>query len=201
MSKKIKRICPKCEREFLVFPSQLRKGRGINCSKACNGNGVKPTPLKDRFFRHVEKTKSGCWLWTGSTQGVKRDRGQMCVNGKVVKAARVSWEVHNGPIPEGRHVLHDCPTGDNPLCVNPSHLWLGTHADNMADKVAKGRQGNLGEDNYHAVLTSRIVRLIKQKLLKDPRTSLAQLARRYGVNPETVRDVARGKTWKHVVIQ
>lgn len=63
----------------------------------------------------------------------------MNVGGKIVKATHVSWKVFKGRFPK-RCVLHNCPAGDNPLCVNPGHLWLGTQLQNIADMVAKGRQ-------------------------------------------------------------
>ena len=140
MSLKVKRVCPKCRKKFLVFPSQLRKGRSIHCSKSCNGNGVKPVPLEVQFLRHVKKLKNGCWLWIGSMQGPDRDRGQLNVGGKITKATHVSWRIYRGKLPKGKCVLHNCPAGDNPSCVNPDHLWSGTQLQNIADMVAKGRQ-------------------------------------------------------------
>ncbi len=72
-------------------------------------------------------------------------------------APRASWILHFGPIPEGQCVLHDCPTGDNPRCVNPEHLWLGDRTENMEDKIKKGRQLR-GEQVYGHKLTSETVK-------------------------------------------
>lgn len=88
------------------------------------------TPLEGRFF--VEPN-SGCWLWTRS---VSMGYGKLWWDKKHQRAHRVSWELHNGAIPDGMLVLHKC---DTPPCINPAHLFLGTHADNAADKIAKGR--------------------------------------------------------------
>lgn len=97
-----------------------------------------------RFWAKVQKG-DGCWLWTG---GVARTYGQFSLprNGgkaRVIKAHRFSWELENGrAIPPGMHVMHSC---DVRLCVNPAHLSIGTHTDNVRDMVRKGRgwQGNV----------------------------------------------------------
>lgn len=92
--------------------------------------------LEDRFNDQHEKGP-GCWEWTGrcSVAGY----GQIKDNYRTRGAHRVSYEIHNGAVPEGLQVLHHC---DNPPCVNPEHLFIGTHQDNMDDKVSKNRQQN-----------------------------------------------------------
>ncbi len=94
--------------------------------------------LEERFWRYVQKT-DGCWLWTASLSGKPGNAyGSLHNEGKMEKAHRISWTIHNGKIPEGIFVLHKC---DNPVCINPSHLFLGTQFDNMRDMVSKGRGG------------------------------------------------------------
>jgi hypothetical protein len=101
--------------------------------------GPKPKPLAERFWAKVDVAgPEDCWVWTaalGSTGyghlGGNRRRAQ-----PDYKAHRLSWELHHGPIPEGLSVLHRC---DNPPCVNPAHLFLGTQRDNVIDAVQKGR--------------------------------------------------------------
>ena len=90
--------------------------------------------LRDRFISKVRLTESGCLEWTGSL--TQSGYGQLSVNGQPDKAHRVSWRLHFGAIPDGLLVCHKC---DNPRCVEPSHLFLGTHRDNMRDMVNKGR--------------------------------------------------------------
>jgi hypothetical protein len=87
-----------------------------------------------RFRRSCIKQSNGCWLWHTSPK--IRRYASFWINGAREQAHRASWLLFRGPIPDGLHVLHKC---DTPLCVNPEHLFVGTHADNMADMKSKGR--------------------------------------------------------------
>lgn len=94
----------------------------------------KNVSIEERFFQKVNKTDS-CWLWTGArAQGY----GKFSVNGKIWQATRWSYEFHKSPIPDGLLICHTC---DFPACVNPEHLWPGTHSENALDMVNKDRQG------------------------------------------------------------
>lgn len=114
---------------------RMMKGRDINIKT------YHELTLEERFFAKVEKTDS-CWIWKGNARGnAKFMYGKFDYMGKVFSAHRVSWEMHNGKIPKGGDyrgicVCHSC---DNPLCVNPEHLFLGAHKNNMRDKVLKRR--------------------------------------------------------------
>ena len=89
--------------------------------------------LKERFWEKVDKT-GNCWIWTAAC--MTNGYGQIWDGSKDRGAHRISWILHNGPIPNNLHVLHKC---DNPPCVRPDHLFLGTPIDNMLDAKAKGR--------------------------------------------------------------
>lgn len=96
---------------------------------------LKPRPGRDRFMVKVSMQASGCWLWTGAHN--EEGYGTFALDGyKVLRAHRVSWILHRGPIPNGLCVCHHC---DTPACVNPGHLFLGTKRDNARDRDAKGR--------------------------------------------------------------
>jgi HNH endonuclease len=105
----------------------------------------KGTTLRERFgwYCHHEPN-TGCILWSGSLDG--SGHGQISIACRMEMAHRVAWELEKGPIPEGLQVLHNCPYGDTPACVNPEHLFLGTHLDNHRDKARKnmGRKSKSG---------------------------------------------------------
>lgn len=93
-------------------------------------------PLAERFWEKVRKS-DGCWEWTGSRNAAGYGKlSEGAAGSPRLRAHRVSWELANGPVPAGLWVLHRC---DNPPCVRPDHLWLGTRLDNMQDCARKGR--------------------------------------------------------------
>lgn len=150
-----------------------------------------------RFWSQVQRGGSEtCWPWTGKK--IKGGYGDFVrfVDGKWTHsiAHRWSWVEANGPIPRGLFVCHRC---DNPPCVNPSHLFLGTALDNERDKIAKGRlECRVGERNPNARIGPDDVREIRR--LRGEGRTLAGIARRYGLHPETVRRIALGRSWCRV---
>lgn len=155
--------------------------------------GKRGTP-EERFWRFVERTES-CWLWTGTK--LRAGYGSLSVsNAPPVRALahRLSWQIHHGEIPDGMHVLHRC---DNPSCVRPDHLFLGTHRDNMLDKVSKGRaNAPRGERVWGAKLTPEQVR--EARAAYRAGTRVADLARKYGVSHPSMTKAVRGERWRYV---
>lgn len=142
----------------------------------------------EEFARRFEKS-DGCWEWTRGKDG--SGYGKMPYQGKSLKAHRVAYELHNGRIPEGKHILHAC---DNPACVRPEHLSAGTHQDNMADKTAKRRAVGAAPGARHgAKLASNEV----LDIFTDPRPH-RDLARRYEVSTTAIGDIKSGRTWSAV---
>jgi len=152
-------------------------------------------PLEERFWKNVRKTES-CWLWTAGTRP-RGWYGYVWQDGKTVSAPRFAWELIRGPIPAGLWVLHNCPGGDNPLCVNPDHLWLGTRADNNRDKASKGRSPDVrGEKNFSAKLTEPEIRLIR--LMSRGGIARSMIADIFGIVRQTVDKIVHRHRWTHL---
>lgn len=187
-SRSLKEIekCPTCDGEFAVAPWQRRK-RNINyCSRDCS-NAAKKKTWPQRFWPKVQKTDV-CWLWIGQTSS--KGYGTIQITGKSGKrvfAHRLSYELHKGTIPEGLKVCHNCPGGDNPLCVNPDHLWLGTQKESMEDCAAKGRAN---QKLSHADV-DEIIRLRKSGV---PRKIVAA---QFNVSESMVNQISNGKVRTH----
>lgn len=145
-----------------------------------------------KFWRHVRIRTTGCWKWTGCLWS--NGYGRVRRNGRCVVAHRIAWELTNNPVPEGKLVLHKC---DVRSCCRPSHLFIGTDADNVRDCIRKGRRASfIGERHPMAKLTPSAVLSIRKRRLKGE--PLSSLAARYDVTPQAISLAANGKSWSHL---
>ncbi len=183
--------------------------------------GRKERDMAERFWEKVDKSGE-CWLWTSTCY--PNGRGQFKVHGKTLKAYRVAYELAYGPIPEGLMVCHKC---DNPTCVRPEHLFLGTCGDNLRDASAKGRtasgdrngqikhpESRLRGENHPWRLHPELLdkrrgelgpnaKLTEEQVLDIRRRytdgeSQKALAVKYGVRPGCIWAIVTGKTWTHL---
>ena len=161
-------------------------------------------PVEKRFWMQTDKMpgfgpNGDCWRWLGFLGPY----GRMLVNGRRTKAARVSYELHFGPIPpgEGYHGTCVCHRCDNPACVNPEHLFLGSQQANVDDRDAKGRQSRglehqrprQGQKHPHAKLTDEKVRAI----IGDPRL-YREIASDFAITESHVCNLKAGRGWQHL---
>lgn len=153
---------------------------------------MRGTP-EERFWKYVKKTDT-CWLWTGAKTKTIAGYGALGVAGKVIRAHRYSYELHIGPIPDGLFVLHHC---DVPLCVNPTHLFLGTDKDNAIDRENKDRgTDNRGEKHWKAELTEVEIRKVFQDF--ENGLSRREIADKYGRAKPNIDKILNKKRWKHL---
>ncbi len=188
----------KCECGCGAYPGVNRRRIAGHKASTSGHKAIAPSaaPLSERFWERVDRasTADGCWTWTGTLSG-----GYGCIytDGKQRRATWVSWLLHYGEPPEGMFLLHRC---DNPPCVRPDHLFLGTQKDNNQDMWAKGR-GKLvhyqGGQHGRATMTEEQVAALRERYRQGGITQRA-LARETGIPRGTIQHMLSGATWKNV---
>lgn len=148
--------------------------------------------VRRRFFTKFNKSK-GCWAWLKGKQNYSY--GVFTISGRDYLAHRISWTIFKGEIPVKLQVLHKC---DNPPCVNPKHLWLGSQLDNMHDRNIKGRGNNChGEKHGRAKLSVKDVKFIRS-IYKTRTVTQKTLAKKFKVNQTTISHVIIKRNWKNL---
>lgn len=193
--------CPICGEQFTRY--RMNGVPQIYCSAPCRVRASNPLvskPIAERFWIRVEKTPT-CWLWRGAT--TSSGYGHLYRDGRRIRAHRLVYEFTYGPISKGLFICHHC---DNPLCVRPDHLFLGTPADNAHDMIRKGRHAWFpkdkpapariarGEQHGCAKLTTEQVAEIRQVYASE-RITHKDIAARYGVNKSTIGRIVRQDSW------
>ena len=188
-------VCDQCGTSLLRYSSHIAKH--VFCNKECRRLFI-TTPLEERFWQYVYKTAC-CWLWQGTMhkQGygifATVPRTDTSRKYRVITAHRMVWILTYGPISDKLNVCHNCPGGDNPRCINPAHLFVGTQQENIRDGMAKGRINFSGAHSPCAKLTETQARyVLAMKGIKSQR----QLSQELGVAASTIQWIHTRKNWK-----
>lgn len=187
----LNRICLRCGSKFHAKLSRIKIGKGKYCSKHCYDKSL-IMDINQTFWIRVQKTSS-CWIWTG----VKDIDGYGLAKfyfSREKRAHRLSYEIHFGTIPRGMHVLHKC---DNPSCVSPEHIFLGTNIDNIRDMVKKGRNAK-GFTNGRgmAKLTNEDIISIRDLLKEKTQKEVAAI---FGMSYSCINGIKTGRSWRHLL--
>ena len=147
--------------------------------------------IEQRFWDKVPMREDGkCWLWHGAKD--IKGYGVLRIGDMLIKAHRYAYQYVNGNISECEFVCHTC---DNPSCVNPSHLWVGTHYDNMDDKIAKGRQHKpSGDTNPNAKMTDDKILIVRDMI--NSGATCQSVADHFGVSRSCINHIKNNHTWK-----
>jgi hypothetical protein len=190
--------CKGCDRPALqmgMCNKHWRRNRRYGSPFATRNHAMQGLPVDVRFERLHTKTEGGCWEWKGSLDQDGYGVFHGVFNDVLYKRAhRFSWAFHSlSDIPKGMMVCHSC---DNPKCVNPGHLWLGSAAENHDDMVAKGRRrSQAGEASHRAKVTEEQARAI----LADARP-YSEIAAAYGLKISSVSSIKNRVSWSHLKV-
>lgn len=186
---RIKTKCSFCGSKKEVWPSVFAKNKDFFCNIKCASDYKKGIPIKQRLEKFTVKSDSGCWIWVGSK--TKLGYGKLTVSNKTTLAHRASWACTYGEIPDGMCVLHKC---DNPKCINPKHLFLGTYFDNTRDMISKGRKSPTHcEFSGVAKVNADQVSKIRERLLMGDVQS--QIGIDFGLTQSAISRIKTKSNW------
>jgi hypothetical protein len=193
-------IMPRNYRKYDNYIKMYGKNRGTEI-KLKISNTLKSKPKKDMEYikeklkNYKINTKTDCWLWNGATTNF--GHGRIKINNKFFSVHRLSYIIHIGKIPKELFVCHHC---DNPSCINPQHLFIGTRSDNMKDAYNKGRlkiPHNKGENVPGHILTEKDVKKII-KIKHTQKITDSELGKKFRVARQTINGIINNEKWKHI---
>lgn len=190
---KIIKFCLNCKKEFNATPYAIKKGEGKYCSHHCQmiyRNKINHVDQRERFLLGIstEMNENDCWIWAKAKD--KDGYGQF----DNMRSHRFSYVLFKGEIPVNMIVCHSC---DNPSCVNPDHLWIGTHKDNALDRDLKNRANIArGSRQRMSKLTEEKVKLIKRRIAEGIRS--CDLSKEFNISNQVISQIRHHKAWRHV---
>lgn len=193
--KPLKTLEATCLNRFCCNPHHILDSGKKGAPSWNKGKGI---PAEQRFWNFVDQSggPESCWIYQGHIS--KDGYGSFTPSTIPERAHRFAFQLYYGPLKKGEQVLHNCPTGDNKLCVNPWHLWKGSHVDNMEDGKRK-KQFHMGAGHHGAKLTESDVMLILW-ILRDSSFTLKDIAAKFNITTNTVWRIKQKKGWRHVSI-
>lgn len=191
----LERVCVQCGEIFKIWPSDLKTSKGKYCSNRCQLDWQgHPDRVLEKFWKHVKiDSMTGCWQWTGGKN--EFGYGIFCTDKRRIRTHRYCWELFKEPIPKGMCICHHC---DNPSCINPDHMFIGTQAENMADMRKKHRGSTKprpGTENPAAKLSEQQVRII---FSMNGTVRAEEVAQVFNVKKTSVYNIWSRITWKHL---
>jgi hypothetical protein len=184
--------CSTCGKIRIIAASNLKDASCMQCARL-----EKYGSLEERLLKNsIPEPNSGCWLWLGGLQHYDKQAsyGGLSFQGKSIAAHRASFEVFKHPVPAGKEVCHSC---DNPFCINPEHLFVGTHLENMQDRDKKKRRTAVkGEKNNLAKLTAEQV--LEIRVLLEKGIPQQKIAEQFNIVQTAVSLIKNRHNWGHI---